>query len=251
MEYSDNYIRKTLVEEWRSVKDYDGLYEVSNLGNVRSVKTKALKCPYTRKGGRNHGQVFVVLSRNGVDKHKRVSRLVATAFIDNPDNTLYKCVAHRDGDKSNNAVSNLYWCNKSEMAAENILHTNEDKKIAVEQYTLNGKFVREWKSAVDASKELGINRGTIQRCCAGKLSKQAGGFIWKYKNNQTPVRPYKSQGKKVYKYSLDGELLNIYENISAAARANFIDNASIRHCASGKQRTAYNYIWKFEKEIVL
>lgn len=245
MEYSDNSIRGTLVEEWRPVKGYEDLYEVSNLGNVRSVKTKALKIPYTRKGGSGHGQVFVVLSRNGVDKHKRVNRLVATAFIDNPDHTLYSCVTHRDGNKSNNAVSNLYWCNKSEMAAENILHTNENKKIPVEQYTLGGKFVREWKSASDASRELGINRKTIQRCCAGKLCKQAGGFIWKYKNDQTPILPYKSQCKKVYKYSLDGELLNIYESISAAARANFIDKNSIKNCALGKQRTSHNYIWKF------
>ena len=248
MEYSDNNINRTLVEEWRPVKDYEGLYEVSNLGNVRSVKTKTLNSQYTRKGGRSHGQVVVVLFKNGVVKQKRVSRLVATAFIDNPNHTLYGSVAHRDGNKSNNVISNLYWCNQSEIAAENILHTNENKKIPVEQYTLGGKFVREWKSASDASKELGINRKTIQRCCVGKLCKQASGFIWKYKNDQTPIRPYKSQNKKVYKYSLDGELLNIYESISAAARANFIDKNSIKNCALGKQRTSHNYIWKFEKK---
>ena len=114
-------------EEWRPVTGYEGLYEVSDLGRIKSVKKIV-----ARKGGAspyrtvpehimspakvnkkdNNFDLVVVLYKEGVQCSHSVGKLVATAFIQNPENL--KRVAHIDGDKGNNKVSNLAWCNHSE-----------------------------------------------------------------------------------------------------------------------------------------
>lgn len=94
-------------ENWLSVKGYEGLYEVSNLGNVRRVGGKVL----SPKPGKL-GYKIVALHMNGYAKKYLVHRLVAEAFIPNPEDKQY--VNHKDGDKSNNVLSNLEWATPSE-----------------------------------------------------------------------------------------------------------------------------------------
>ena len=93
-----------MMEEWKAIPGYEGLYEVSNMGNVRNVRRNTL----LRLSKDCYGYIQVSLYKNGRRTGLRVHRLVAEAFIPNPDNLPQ--VNHKDEDKSNNRVDNLEWC---------------------------------------------------------------------------------------------------------------------------------------------
>lgn len=93
-----------MMEEWRAVPGYEGLYEVSNMGNVRNVRRNTL----LRLTKTNYGYIQVDLYKNGIKTGLKVHRLVAQAFLPNPDNLPQ--VNHKDEDKTNNNVTNLEWC---------------------------------------------------------------------------------------------------------------------------------------------
>lgn len=156
-------------EIWKDIEGYEDKYMVSNYGNVKS-NNKVL----TKQNGYNYFRV--TLSNNGKRKHFQIHRLVAKAFIPNPKNLPE--VNHKDGNKQNNMVENLEWCTRS----ENELHCYRNnpelhKTSIINQYDLNGKFIKQWKSIKDALKELKINN--ISACCRGKRN-TAGGYIWRY-----------------------------------------------------------------------
>ena len=92
---------------WKDIKNYEGLYEVSNYGNVRSLKYGKIK--YLKPADDGNGYYFVNLSKNGIVKNFKIHRLVANAFIPNPNNLPQ--INHKDEDKTNNKANNLEWCN--------------------------------------------------------------------------------------------------------------------------------------------
>lgn len=158
----------------------NGLYEVSNKGRVRSLRfwSNVHKKSYERikimKFGKNAlGYCTVILTRNKIKTGKNVHRLVAEAFIDNPNN--YNEVNHIDENPSNNCVENLEWCSHK----YNINYGNRGRKIS--QYTLQGEFVKEWKSIIDAERELEYKKSHISQCCKGKI-KTSHGYIWRYRD---------------------------------------------------------------------
>ena len=171
-------------EIWCPIKGYEGIYEVSDQGRVRSLKfgkERILK-PFRNKGG----YLLVGLCKNGEQKKCKVHRLVAQTFIPNPDNLPE--VNHKDEDKTNNFVHNLEWCD----VKYNINYGTRIKRISekmtngklskpVLQYTKSGEFVKEWKSASDVQRNLGYFQNSISNCCNGKL-KSAYGYIWKFKD---------------------------------------------------------------------
>lgn len=179
-------------EIWRDIKDYEGLYQVSNTGKIKSLDRKVWN--YIKKGKiiKTHIVVdyeYVVLYKNKTQKNYRVHRLVANAFILNPNN--YKEVNHIDGNKLNNNVSNLEWCSRSQNlkhAYKNNLRKPLNKGLfynknynskSVIQYDKNKKIIKKWDCIKRASDELKINEGDIVSCCKNKL-KTAGGYIWEY-----------------------------------------------------------------------
>ena len=93
-----------MMEEWKEIPGYEGLYEVSNMGNVRNVRRNTL----LRLTKTNKGYIQVGLSKNGILTVLKVHRLVAQAFLPNPDNL--PMINHKDEDKTNNRVENLEWC---------------------------------------------------------------------------------------------------------------------------------------------
>lgn len=158
-------------EEWRDVAEYEDIYEVSSLGNVRNKKTKRVLRPAT-KGG----YALVGLCKDGKGKTIPVHRLVAFAFIPNPENKPF--VNHIDGNKTNNSLVNLEFAT----VQENCLHSAKTGLIKfykrkVGQYTLDNVLIKKFNSIKEAMDETGIT--TIK----GVLYKQfntGGGFIWKY-----------------------------------------------------------------------
>ena len=164
-------------EIWKDIKDYSN-YMVSNLGRVKSLnykntdKEKILK-PYKNR----EGYLRVELSKNGNGKQYLIHRLVAEAFIDNPNNLPQ--IDHINTNKTNNRVCNLRWCTQKENNNNHL--TVEKRSKPILQFTKNGEFIRKWDSILDVERELGINQSNICQCCKGKL-KSAGKFKWQYAN---------------------------------------------------------------------
>ena len=185
-------------EEWKNIAGYEGLYEVSNMGRVRSLN-------YNRRIGKikvlkpqNNGQGYLVvkLSKNREGKRFKVHRLVAQTFIPNPFGKPQ--VNHKDENKTNNNVENLEWVTakennnygtRTERAAKALINNPKLSKAlinnpklskAVLQYTKDGKLIAEYPSSKEAARQTRINRGNISSCCRGKI-KSAGGYVWDYK----------------------------------------------------------------------
>ena len=171
-------------EIWKPILNYEGLYEVSNWGRVKSLKFG--KERILKPGTNKYGYLIVILCKNGKVKSFSVHRLVAEVFIPNPHN--YPCVNHKDECKTNNNVNNLEWCtytynNNYGTKIERISKNRDTSKYfkPILQYTLDGVFVREWKSIAEAGRN-GFNQGHITDCCRG-VRKTHKGFIFKYKED--------------------------------------------------------------------
>lgn len=167
---------------WKYIDGYEGLYMVSDEGEVISLPRKVdngwgeyerdgrtLSCGL--RGREKLKYKFVVLVKNGKEKHKSIHRLVAEAFIPNPDNLPE--VNHKDRNTFNNFVENLEWCDKQ-------YNIEYSKNVRVAQY-LNGEKIAEYKSVKYASQMTGIIPTAISNTLKGR-SKTAGGYEWKYCN---------------------------------------------------------------------
>lgn len=160
-----------MMEIFKDIEGYEG-YQVSNLGRVKSFKRGKEKF---LRNKRNKGYIFVFLYKEGKRKECSVHRLVANAFLPNPDNLPQ--INHKDEDKSNNNVDNLEWCS----ASYNMNYATRPliASKTVYQYSLNGEFVAEYPSTMEVQRQLGFAHTHISYCCNGKR-KQAYGYIWRY-----------------------------------------------------------------------
>jgi hypothetical protein len=158
-------------EIWKPIQGFEGLYEISNYGRVKSIGSyNACKRGIMNPMVDLDGYLHVRLYNDGISKDISVHRLVAIAFIPNPNN--YKYVNHKDENTMNNSVTNLEWCTNS----YNLIYSI-GKKIA--QYSKNGKLIKTFNSIADASREYNISTTNISKCCKGKRH-SAGKYIWKY-----------------------------------------------------------------------
>ena len=176
-------------EEWRDVVGYEGRYQVSSMGRVKSLERKVTKGDGERTVKERilkpmidrDGYLRLNLYAGGKLKNLKVHRLVCQAFHENPDNKPQ--VNHINEDKTDNRACNLEWCT----AKENTNHgTAKDRSAknrskSVGQYTLDGELVKIWASTMEVERQAGFYHGNISTVANGKL-KQAYGFIWKYKN---------------------------------------------------------------------
>ena len=168
-------------EIFKNIADYEGLYQVSNLGRVRSIgygKTKVLK-PVTIIG-----YLHVNLYKDGKGKKFKVHRLVAMAFIPNPNNL--PMINHRNEIKTDNRVENLEWCDAS---YNNSYGTHNQRRAEAQskpviQLTLDGRFVREWPSIMKCGRN-GFNQGAVSACCRNCYMREGNniykGYRWQYK----------------------------------------------------------------------
>ena len=183
--YKQEFTEEELKSEiWKDIPKYEGLYEVSNLGRVKNNKGLVRK-PRLYKDG----YFDIKLSKNGKNKTKRINRLVALAFISNPNN--YPVVNHKDENKLNNRVDNLEWCTTK---YNNNYGTHNKRMAETLSKVMKGKYnkpiimcdpkgnkLKEFKSLLDASNYLNKpNSSTISNCLNGRC-KTAYGYVWKYK----------------------------------------------------------------------
>lgn len=190
-----------MIEIWKDIKGYEGLYQVSNLGRVRSLDRTIC---FTYKGYKKQmrikskirvpvinrtGYYMISLCKNNIHDCKLISRLVAETFIPNPENKPQ--VDHINTIRTDNRAENLRWCTQQENT-DNPISKNKHKAYYTEhigkkhhcakkciQLTTKGEIVKIWESIVDAYLETGIDRHHISACCNNKR-KSAGGYNWEF-----------------------------------------------------------------------
>lgn len=193
------------MEEWKNIEGYEGLYQISSYGRVKSVervveyiykgkkRSRFAKEKLLKYGEVKRGYLYVCLWNNGEYKCLFVHKLVAKAFVPNPND--YNVVHHIDHNPKNNRVENLIWMTNEQHYLEHLNERGEavrnSKSITVYQYTLNRKLVAVWKSASEAAKTLGLEKSAISSCCRGGFycksrnkwvnRIQYKGYIWSYK----------------------------------------------------------------------
>lgn len=257
------------MEVWKPVVGWEELYEVSNIGRVRSIdrvcgtkhiqrkKGRLLKQHNTiRTGGRRQDEYpykWVHMSRNCKPFRGAVHRLVAMAFVPNPNPTKFNQVNHKDENKSNNRADNLEWCDNRyncnygthvKRAIENCPH----RKV-VRQYTLLGEFVKEHLSAAAAAKSVNIEYPSVINVCRGDMI-SAGGFLWRYANTSPEIEAkilkcqLRLENMMIVQMDMEGRIINIFHSLMDASRSTGLLRSGIKKALQRADNPKYrNYIW--------
>ena len=165
-------------EYWKDIAGFEGKYQISSLGRIKSYLVdnsgrimRPMVC--------TNGYLRIDLRKNGRYYKYLIHRLVAEAFLPNPNNFEY--VNHKDETRDNNCVNNLEWCTKKYNLNYGTIKERQRKakEIPVLQFTKNGEFVRQWDSSMEVEKTLGWDRSAILRCCNGKQA-TSHNYVWKH-----------------------------------------------------------------------
>ena len=246
-------------EFWKDIENFEGKYQVSNKGRIKSlaryvlcsngkilpVKEHILKSKVTTSG-----YLMVVLCKSNKRKFALIHRLVAQAFIPNPDNLPE--VNHIDEDKTNNKVDNLEWCTSkynSNYGKRNIKISSKLKyksKYKVAQYDMQGNLVNVFNNSREVVDIFGTH---VYDCCTDKLHTLKG-YIFRYvSENNIPknirVKRGTTSSREVLAYDIKGNLIGTFKSINKAALALDVDASSISRVCKGKQKYTKGYVFKY------
>ena len=180
-------------EVWKPIEGFEGLYQISNFGKVKSLDRKVInnrtfqliKGKILKPCNNGNNYLYIGLCKNGKIKRIAIHKLVAQAFIPNPNNLPQ--VNHKDENKLNNCVENLEWCTPN----YNANYGNRNKKMKkmiiekyakkVVQYDINKNYITEYDSIEETARKNNVTSQAISRCCNGKL-KKCKNYIFKFKS---------------------------------------------------------------------
>ena len=197
-------------EIWKDIPGFEGYYQVSNLGKVRHLFKHYTKIKKTTID--SWGYEAISLCVNYVPSTRKIHRLVALAFIPNPENKPF--VNHKDGNKLNNRLENLEWVTQSEnvrhaydvlkrrpaMSYGGAIYGEHPLSRKIKQFTIDGEFVKEWSSIKEATEYYGVSLSNISGCCLGR-NKTAYGFIWEFADKGHEIIHPRIYSKIVNKYA--------------------------------------------------
>ena len=252
-------------EVWRDVKGFEGLYQVSNMGRMK-ILAHTNKRGYKRKGKimklsfNAYGYRQVGIFKNGKRYTRRVHRLVAQAFIPNPNN--YPIINHKDEVRTNNKVSNLEWCTveyNNNYGTRNIkgsiTKTNGLRCKKVAQLDQQGNLIKAWISSADAGRH-GYNQSGVSACCRQK-KEQYDGYFWVYyseyvKMNDKDIKNYifhKRDNKKIVQLTKNNELIKIWRSENELINNGF-SGSCVSDCCHKKIKTHKKYKWMFYNDYI-
>ena len=183
------------METWKDIKGFEGIYQISNMGRVKSFKADPNGRILSIKNSKGD-YLNIVLCHGNKRRSVKVHRLVAEAFVPNPHNKPE--VNHIDGNKQNNRADNLEWVTRAEnhrhalalnpdMTKGMIKYNRFIRAKIVQQFTLDGRYVAEYRNSAEAARATGVCQRNILQVAnrdeyrPGKTRRQAGGFIWRFK----------------------------------------------------------------------
>jgi hypothetical protein len=252
-------------EIWKPIIGYEGYYLASNFGRIKSVEryvgykidgfmrivSERIMSQITVKGWK-----YCSISKNGSNRSIHVARLIALAFIPNPENK--PTVNHKNRVKDDNRLENLEWATHKEQT-KNILDVGgRDTKSGIDhwnsklvyQYNIIGELIKIHDTATSAAKIFNSKPSTICDCCNGRW-KSAHGYIWSYVElNSSYFKSIKightTKPKKILKKDFNGNILDEYENTRMAARVSGLGIDGIRDCCIGNRDNYKGFIWSYE-----
>lgn len=180
-------------EVWKQVKGYEGLYEVSNMGRIKSLpktlkgregSVRISKETILKQANHPSGYLSVVLCKNEVHKTTLVHRIVAETFIENPK--AYPQVNHKNENKKDNRADNLEWCSPNYNLCYGTRMERKAKSTGKEvcQFDLDGNFIKSFASIVEAANAVGGQKAPISNCCLGR-SHSSYGYKWSFKEKES------------------------------------------------------------------
>lgn len=258
------------MEEWKDVIGYEGLYMVSSSGEIYSTISKKILRQTKSSTGYYHVTLYLDKKASCVNVH----RIVADAFLPQKDNCPE--INHIDGNKGNNSVINLERVSKS----ENAIHayktglrkppmqgrkgSQNARSKEILQYSIDGKYIRTWFGVSEAARAMGCTPASISGCINGK-KRTIKGYIWRIKDSDNPPlticipekmrhkkkKGYKQQNRRpmhrIQQISKTGVVIKIWSNYQELADNTGYDNGNIYKCINGKLKSAYGYIWRYDK----
>lgn len=246
-------------EVWKAVVGYEGFYEVSNMGRVRSLdhitsnrlfKGKIMTQSNKLEQNNRHSFPYksVKLTKNGKGKMRLVHRLVAEAFIPNRDNLPF--INHKDENPSNNNVDNLEWCTPKYNVSYGGLpqYLSEVNGREVMQFSLKGEFITKYNSLQKAQQSTNIDASNIMRACRGE-QRHAGGFKWRFlvptleEEKILKIRQEKEERKKIVQLSTDGSVVAIYDSLLEASKCSGVSISALSRYISGKVVPSCDFRW--------
>lgn len=248
-------------EIWKDVVGWEGLYKVSNLGRVKSLP-KLKKTPtttfwteerfidgYEDKGG----YLRVQLCRNGKSYHIALHRLVAEAFIGERKGLT---INHKDENKKNNHADNLEYLTRADNIryGSGVRRSAENRRYnpligkAVNQYSLDGRFIRRYKSASLAAflNGWGECSSDIHQCCRRERH-TANGYIWRHDGDTDPSFERKTNARGVTQFDLDMNFVAEYDSLEEASQVTHTPKSLICRCCRGERTHTKGFIWKYKE----
>ena len=202
-------------EEWRPVNGYEGIYEISSLGRLRTLKTGHIKSPSLMR----NGYYGYLLWKNNHSKFATLHRLLAIAFIPNPENK--PCIDHINTIKTDNRLDNLRWCSSKENSNNPLskIHSSNSHKGQIK----TPESIEKWKQSREKWKETESYSAFISRLA-------------------------ESYSKPVIQINSEGEEIRVFQSVRAAARHIGKRPSNIFGVLSGRRKTAGGYKWKYQEQ---